>query len=111
MIKSLVLAVVTMSGAMGVTSAHAGASWSVNINTPVLVSGGPGYYAPGYRDGYRHQYNRGYAPAPTYRVAPPVAYYPPAVVYRPLPVVYPRYYPGWGQGNDRHDRRGRHGHR
>ncbi|MES3012879.1 MAG: hypothetical protein V4750_04000 [Pseudomonadota bacterium] len=111
MIKSLVLAAVTTVGALGATSAHAGVSWSVNINTPVVgtvVSGGPGYYGSGYRHGYRGGYDRVYAPvyapAPVYRVPPRAAYYPPAVVYRAAPVVYPRYYPGWRQGNDRHDR-------
>ena len=121
MIKSLVLAAVTAAGALGATSAHAGVSWSVNINTPFVghvVSGGPGYYydGPGYRDGYRGGYDSAYAPAyapsytpiyapaPIYRVPARVAYYPPAVVYRPAPVVYPRYYPGWRHGHDRHDR-------
>lgn len=108
MIKSLVLAAVTTAGALVATSANAGVSWSVNVNTPIVgtvISGGPGYYGRGYGDGY----GRVYAPAPVYRVRPPVAYYPPAVVYSPVPVVYPRYYypgyrAGWRHG-DRHDRR------
>ena len=110
MIKSLVLAAVTTVGALGATSANAGVSWSVNVNTPVVgtvISGGPGYYDDGYA--------RVYAPAPVYRVRAPIAYYPPAVVYRPLPVVYPRYYPGyypgyragWRHGHDRWDGHGR----
>ncbi|MES2100520.1 MAG: hypothetical protein V4569_11920 [Pseudomonadota bacterium] len=111
MIKSLVLAAVTTAGALVATSANAGVSWSVNVNTPIVgtvISGGPGYY--GYGDGY--DYGRVYAPAPVYRVRPPVAYYPQAVVYSPVPVVYPRYYPsyraGWRHGDrydHRHDRR------
>ena len=103
MIKSLVLAAVTTAGALGATSANAGVSWSVNVNTPIVgtvISGGPGYY--GYGDGYG--YGRVYAPAPVYRVRPPVAYYPPAVVYSPVPVVYPRYYPGWHHEHRDHDR-------
>ena len=116
MIKSLVLAAVTAAGALGATSANAGVSWSVNINTPVvgtIVSDGPGYYGPVYGQGDEPDYGRVYVPAPTYapvrvytpypvyRARPPVAYYPPAVVYRPVPIVYPRYYPGWRDGHDR----------
>lgn len=96
MIKSLVLAAVTAAGALGATSANAGVSWSVDINTPVVgavVSGGHGYYRPVYG------YGRVYAPVPVYRVAPPVAYYPAPVYYRPVPVVYPRYYPAWRHGH------------
>jgi hypothetical protein len=109
MIKSLVFAAVTAAGALGATSANAGVSWSVNINTPVVgtvVSGGPGYYGHGYGRVYAPApvYD---APAPVYRLRPPVAYYPPAVVYRPLPLVYPRYYPGWRHGHDRWDGHGR----
>ena len=123
MIKSLVLAAVTAAGALGATSANAGISWSVNVNTPfvgTVISGAPGYYDPGYYDAgsYDPGYGRMYAPAavygpaPVYRVRPtvayyppapyypPVAYYPPAVVYRPVPVAYPRYYPGWRHGHD-----------
>jgi hypothetical protein len=112
MIKSLVLAAVTAVGAMGATSANAGVSWSVNVNTPVVgtvVSSGPGYYGHGYRHGYGRVYAPApvYAPVPIYRARPPVAYYPPAVVYRPVPVVYPRYYPGWRHGHDRWDGHGR----
>jgi hypothetical protein len=125
MIKSLVLAAATTAGVLGAGSAHAGVSWSIGINTPVVgtvVSGGPAYYGPGYG------YGRVYAPAPVYRVAPPVAYYPvPAysaaystaypvtysapypVYYRPVPVVYPRYYPAWRHGHGHWD--GRYGHR
>lgn len=117
MIKSLVLAAVTTAGALGATGANAGVSWSINVNTPVVgtvISGGPGYYG----HGYRHGYGRVYAPAPVYlpapvyyRARPPVAYYPPAVVYGPVPVVYPRYYPGyragWRHGHDRWDGHGR----
>lgn len=94
MIKSLVLAAATTAGALGATSAHAGVSWSIGINAPVVgavVSGGPAYYGPGY--------GAVYAPAPVYRVAPPVAYYPAPVYYQPVPVVYPRYYPGWRHGH------------
>ncbi len=99
MIKSLVLAAVTAAGALGATSADAGVSWSVNVNTPVVgtvISGGPDYYGRGYHHGYDRVYAPApvYVPAPVYRVRPPVAYYPPAVVYRPSPVVYPRYYSG-----------------
>lgn len=127
MIKSLILAVVTTAGTLAATSAHAGVSWSININTPVvgtIVSGGPGYYDPGYYsqgygDDYRPRYERVYAPAPVYvaapvyRVAPPVAYYPPEVFYRPVPVAYPRYYPGWrhGHGHDRDHGRDHDGRR
>ena len=101
MIKSLVLAAVTAAGALGTGSANAGVSWSIGINTPVVgtvVSGGPGHYGRGYdRPGYASVY----APAPVYRVAPPVAYYPAPVYYRPAPVFYPRYYRGW-HGHYRH---------
>ncbi len=113
MIRSLVLAAVTTIGALVATSANAGVSWSVNVNTPIVgtvISGGPGYYGGGYGDGYGDGYGRVYAPAPVYRVRPPVAYYPPAVVYGPALVVYPRYYPGdragWRHGDRyryRHD--------
>ena len=114
MIKSLVLAAVASVGALGVTSANAGVSWSVNVNTPVVgtvASGGsahyghayyqPAYYEPAYYEPayYEPGYARVYAPAPVYRVAPPVAYFPAPVYYQLVPVVYPRYYPGWRHGH------------
>ncbi len=120
MIKSLVLAAVTVAGALGATSANAGVSWSVNIVTPVVgavVSDGTGYYEHGYRQGHGREYGRVYAPAPVYVPAPiyharpPVAYYPPAVMYRPVPVVHPRYYPGWRPGHDRWEGHRHGGHR
>jgi len=105
MIKSVVLALVTSTAALGATSAHAGGvSWSVGINTPVVgtvISNGPAYYGPGYGV---YAPVPVYAPAPVY-VAPPVAYYPAPVVYEG-PVLYPRYYgygyvghPGWRHGH------------
>ncbi|HZT54828.1 MAG TPA: hypothetical protein VFA35_01270 [Burkholderiaceae bacterium] len=109
MIKSLVVAAVATVGVLGATGAQAGVSWSVNVNTPLVgtvVSGGPGYYAPRYA-GYCDPGYYAYAPAPVYRVAPPVAYYPAPVYYRPVPVVvYPRYQGGWRHGHGRW-----HGHR
>lgn len=131
MIKSFVLATVTLVGALSGASAHAGVHWSVGINVPVVgavVSGGPGYgygydepsyYEPGY---YEPSYAPVYAPPPVYRVRPQVGYYPPQVIYRPVPVAYPRYYtnqpPRWKHGHghgrwegrdhyDRWDDRGR----
>ena len=119
MIKSLVLAAVTVAGALGATSANAGVSWSVNINTPIVgtvVSNVPGYYGRGYRQDYEREYGPVYAPTPVYAPAPiyylrpPVVYYPPAVVYRQAPIVYPSYYPGWRHGHDRWEGRGRGRH-
>jgi hypothetical protein len=105
MIKSVVLALVTSTAALGATSAHAGGvSWSVGINTPVVgtvISNRPASYGPGYGV---YAPVPVYAPAPVY-VAPPVAYYPAPVVYEG-PVLYPRYYgygyvghPGWRHGH------------
>ena len=129
MIKSVVLALVTTAAALSATSAHAGGvSLSIGINAPAVgavVSGGPGYYEPGYRQGYYGRVDEPapvyepvpvYVPAPVYRVPPRVDYYPPAVVYRSAPVVYSRYYPdyyrghrdGWDRDQDRDDRRERH---
>jgi hypothetical protein len=113
MIKSVVLALVTSTAALGATSAHAGGvAWSIGINTPVVgtvISNQPTYYDPGYRV---------YAPVPVYAPAPvyaaPVAYYPPApVVYERYerPVMYRRY-EAYEHGYGYVGHRGwRHGHR
>ena len=102
MVKSLVLAVVTAADALGAGSASAGVSWSIGINAPVVgavVSGGPGCYAPAC---HPLRYRHAYAPAPFYRVAPPVAYYPAPIDYRPVPIVYLRPYPT-GRGHRHRD--------
>ena len=109
MIRSAFLALLTTAATLGAGSAHAGGvSWSIGINTPIVgtvVSNAP-VYVP--------SYGPMYAPVPVYRVAPSAGYYPRPIYYRPVPVVYPRYYPGWrydrdhGRRDHGHDRDGEH---
>ena len=108
MIKSIATALVAAAAMLGAGAAHAGGhvSWSIGINTPVVgtvISNGPVYYPP--VDVYLPVAI--YEPAPVYRVAPPVAYYPRySGYYGPVPVVYPRYTPGWRHGHRHWQHRG-----
>jgi hypothetical protein len=111
MYKSLATALLATTAALCVGAAQAGqVAWSVAVNGPVVgavVSNAPVHHrAPVYAPAPVV-----YVPAPAYRVAPPVAYYPRhGVYYRPVPVAYPRYYPGWRHHGHPHrnDRGGRH---
>jgi hypothetical protein len=110
MIKSALFALATAGAALASPSAHAGVSWSIGINAPVLgavVSNAPGYYydEPVYAPAPV------YAPVPVYRAAPRVIYEPRPIYYRPQPIVYPRYYPAWGHDRGRWDHRGDRGGR
>ena len=94
MFRAVVFAAVAGFGMVGVAGAHGsgGVSVSIGIGTPgfgaVVRSAPPRYYrpAPVYAE------VPGYAPAPIYRVRPPVVYAPPPVVYYPPQrIVYPGY--------------------
>lgn len=110
MIKSALCALATAGAALVSPSAHAGVSWSIGINAPVLgavVSNAPGYYY----DEPVYVPAPVYAPVPVYRAAPRVIYEPRPIYYRPQPIVYPRYYPAWGHDRGRWDHRGDRGGR
>lgn len=117
MIKSIVLALAATAATLGATSAHAGVSWSIGINVPLVgavVSNAPVYYdGPGYGSVYAQEPAYApepvYVPAPVYRAVPRVDYYPAPVYYRPVPVAYPRYYPQYSpQYSPRYYRGPRH---
>jgi hypothetical protein len=123
MIKSIVIALAALGGTIGAGTAHAGVSWSVGVNVPLVgaVVGNAPVYRPYYAPAYGAP---AYAPAPAYAAAPvyvpapvyapasayypaPVAYYPPYRYYG-APVVYGYRHDGWGYGD--HGYHGYHGH-
>jgi hypothetical protein len=100
MIKSIVLALAAVGGTLGAGAAHAGVSWSVGINAPLVgvAVGNAPVYRPAYRPYYQPAYvGPVYAPAPVYYPAP-VAYYSPYRYYGAHPVAYPYRHGGWDYG-------------